>query len=426
MIDWVPGDDLGLDLPAHAEALRRGGAEWLTRAFRASGALGQSGSVRRITQCEELVVGGTGAKLLLSVEYAGMAGDLPTDLFVKFSRNFEDRIRDANRHHMLPEIRFASLSRDPAFPIAVPLCLFADQEAATATGILITERIAYGQRAIEPHRPKCMDHLLDDSLAHYRVIVSALGRLAGSHKAGKLGPAADERFPLDIDSLVAGNPNPYGPQRLTARVESLAEFVSGYPQLFPEGVADPGFLAGFAEEAPRFLARDDEIKAHLHADMDYIALCHWNANIDNAWFWREPDGSLHCGLIDWGSVGQIHLAMALWGSLSGAEPEIWNDHLDDLLRRFIEEYAASGGPRLGLGLLRDHLELYVMMMGLSSLMEAPRRIRMEIPEPSVLSGPRDPLLERHDLARVQLKITANMLNFWRKSDLGRHLREGRR
>ena len=29
-----------------------------------------------------------------------------------------------------------------------------------------------------------------------------------------------------------------------------------------------------------------------------IALCHWNANIDNAWFWREPDGALRCGLID--------------------------------------------------------------------------------------------------------------------------------
>jgi hypothetical protein len=31
------------------------------------------------------------------------------------------------------------------------------------------------------------------------------------------------------------------------------------------------------------------------------------------------------------------------GALSGAEPFIWNEHLDELLTVFIEEYAAQGG-----------------------------------------------------------------------------------
>ena len=37
--DWARGDRLGLDLPTHIEALRSGGAEFLTRALHASGAL---------------------------------------------------------------------------------------------------------------------------------------------------------------------------------------------------------------------------------------------------------------------------------------------------------------------------------------------------------------------------------------------------
>jgi hypothetical protein len=37
--EWVPGDMLGLPIPAHSEALRIAGKSFLTDAFRASGAL---------------------------------------------------------------------------------------------------------------------------------------------------------------------------------------------------------------------------------------------------------------------------------------------------------------------------------------------------------------------------------------------------
>ena len=423
IIDWVRGDALGIDLPAHAAALEQGGAEWLTRAFRAFGTLDDNTRVKRITQCEELVVGGTGAKMLLSVEYGEPAPELPRDLFVKFSRNFRDSLRDDNRHHMRAEVQFAALSRDPAFPIAVPRCLYTDYEAATGTGVLITERIAYGQGAIEPQLHKCMDHLMPDALSHYREIITSLARLAGAHKSGKLGPAAERDFPLDIGRFMVRDRVRYDFETLTERAARLAAFVSDYSRLFPENVAEPRFLAGFVEDAPHYLSREDAIKTFLHADTDYIALCHWNANIDNGWFWRDDAGELHNGLIDWGSVGQIHLAMAIWGCLSGAEPEIWNEHLDELLGLFVDEYRLSGGPCLDPQLLRTHLELYVMMMGLAWLMEAPPRIQSEIPEPAVLEGPHDPLLASNELARVQLKITANMLNVWQRRDLGRYLRD---
>lgn len=420
--DWARGDALGIDLPADASALGDGGAAWLTRAFRASGALAAGAAVAAITRLDEWNIGGTGAKAFLSVDYGGTAPDLPTELFVKFSRNFTDPFRDNARHHMEGEVRLAALSREPAFPVAVPLCLYADFERASGTGVLITERIAYGRGPIEPHHLKCMDHLLPDALGHYRTLMTALARLAGAHKSGRLGQEVDRHFPLDVAKLIASDRNPYDRGRLTRRVERLADFVAAHPQLFPAKVTDPAFLARLIAEAPGFLDREDAIRADLHARADHIALCHWNANIDNGWFWRHDDGTLRCGLIDWGSVGQMPLAMTLWGCLSGAEPELWDDHLDELIALFAAEYAASGGPRIDTAALTRELELKVMTMGLAWLVDAPARIRLEIPEPSVLTGPHDPLLAKHEQARVQLRMVANVLNLWAARDLGRHLR----
>jgi len=41
------------------------------------------------------------------------------------------------------------------------------------------------------------------------------------------------------------------------------------------------------------------------------------------------------------NAGQISVAQSVSGAISGAEPFIWNEHLDELLTVFIEEYAAQ-------------------------------------------------------------------------------------
>src|ERR1700712_3588754 len=107
IIDWARGDIFGLDFPAHPAALKSGGPEFLTRAFRTSGTLAQDNSGTHITGLEEWLLGGTGVKALLSVAYQRDAPGLPRDLFVKFSRNFHDKVRDGGRHHMPPEVRLA-------------------------------------------------------------------------------------------------------------------------------------------------------------------------------------------------------------------------------------------------------------------------------------------------------------------------------
>ena len=153
---WVTGDRLGISFPAHPDALRDGGVAFLTKAFHTSGVL-DSNAVVRIDRCEEVTGGSTGRKMLLDIEYRTARRDLNTDLFVKFSRDFDDPVRDRGRTQMESEFKFALLSLTPGFPIAVPHTQFADYHRETGTGILISERIPFGVNGIERQYHKCLD-----------------------------------------------------------------------------------------------------------------------------------------------------------------------------------------------------------------------------------------------------------------------------
>ncbi len=420
IIDWARGDIFGLDFPAHPEALNAGGPDFLTRAFRSSGALAADNSVTRITALDEWTLGGTGVKALLSVAYERDAPGLPHDLFVKFSRNFRDKVRDGGRFHMPPEVRLANASRGPDFPVAVPKCFFADIQQDTLTGIIITERIPYGQGAVEPHYPKCMDQILPEPLAHYRALVSNLARLSGTYKSGRLGDGAARDFPFDLDAMAARRPR-FEVPLLVKRINRLAEFILQHPHLVPAHIADPAFLDGFRADAVLVAEQQDDMMRFLHSRPEMIALCHMNANIDNAWFWREPDGALRAGLIDWGSVGQMSVASSIWGCIGAAEPETHDRHLDDLLALFVAEYARAGGPILDPRELARHLELHVMMSALH-MTTAPPAILREVPDPGAATDRYDPVFTANETARVQLKITVSLLNMWARRDLGGLLR----
>lgn len=86
---WAPGEIFGLHVPADVESLLSGGTDFLTRAFRASGAMSADNRVSRIVGWKEFHGGGTGKKLVLTVAYDAPAAGLPEELFVKFSRNFD-------------------------------------------------------------------------------------------------------------------------------------------------------------------------------------------------------------------------------------------------------------------------------------------------------------------------------------------------
>ena len=415
---WVVGDSLALAMPADASALREGGTAWLTRAFRACGALASDNAVVRITECAECTGGSTGRKLLLAVEYARPAPGLHEQLFAKFSRDFDDPIRDQGREQMALEVRFAALSRASNFPIAVPACYYADYQAVSGTGLLITQRIGFGRDGIEPHYGKCLDDQMPEALAHYEALVKSLARLAGVDQAQGLPADLVAGFGFDPGRLSVGERAFYSERQLQSRVSRYADFAERHEALLPSAIRSADFIERLMRDAPRFPQHEAAIRAHLQADVDAIALCHWNANVDNAWFWREPNGELACGLMDWGCVSRMHVAMALWGCMSAADSSLWDRHFDGLLDLFVDELHRSGGARLDRRKLQDQLLLYVALMGLTWLLDAPAYLRSLVPELQVIGDRRDPRLRDNEAARTQLQMLTNFLSLWQGRDIG--------
>ena len=419
--DWVSGDQYDIDFPAHAEALRAGGTAFLTTAFHAAGVLAAGNSVTAISRCAEVGGGSTGRKLALSVRYRQPAAGLHTELFVKFSRDFDDPIRDRGRAQMEQEVRLAALALSEDFPIAVPRPQFGDYHRESGTGILITERIGFGANGIEPQYQKCLDYRMPDPFGHYRSLLTTVARLAGTQQSGRLPRRIVDRFPLDLAGGTVGEQAPITEDKLNRRLSRLAEFATAHAHLLPERVREPAFLRRLAREAPRVLAQEPAVWGYLAGNPDYIALCHWNANVDNAWFFTDAAGRLRCGLMDWGCVGRMNVAMAIWGALCAAETTLWDEHFDDLLQTFADEVRRSGGARLDPAELRRQVLLYAAVMGITWLLDVPDRLRVRL-GPDTASVTRfDPRIGSDESLRAPLQMLTNVLNLWASHPLGEML-----
>ncbi|MBW8784107.1 MAG: hypothetical protein JF593_05640 [Novosphingobium sp.] len=416
--DFVRGDDTGLAIPAHTDALREAGAAFLTAAFRAFGAIGSDNAVRRITRWEEVRAGNSGHKLALSVEYERPDAALDTELFVKFSRDFADPFRDRRRHELQAEVRLAELSRHSAFPVTVAKPYFADFHQASGTGLLIMRSIRFGEGGIEPRHVKCMDHMLPNALECYRATVTALARLAAAHRAGRLSPDVERLFPYDRPAATADLSWTWDVASLRAAIQRLRDFAARAPQLLPPAASDRAFLDRLERDALAFLHHEQAVRSFLHADPDLIALCHWNTNLDNAWFWRDAGGQLQCGLLDWGMVRQMNVAYGLWGGLSAADPTMLEQHLDELLVLFAAELAVNGGPRLELSELRLHFDLALALIGIALMLDLPRLIDERLPEALTARGPHDRLVCSDTVVHGFLTVSGNFLNLWARHDFG--------
>ncbi|BAX92656.1 hypothetical protein [Mycobacterium shigaense] len=153
------------------------------------------------------------------------------------------------------------------------------------------------------------------------------------------------------------------------------------------------------------------------ADADYVALCRWNANIDNAWFWCDPGGILRCGLMDWGCVGQMNLGMAIWGALSAAETGMWDNHFGELRRLFVAEVHRCGGPELDADRLRRHTLLYAAAMGVAWLLDVPALTRKRFGADAPHDR-RDPRIRDDESLRAPLQMLSNLLSAWERHGVG--------
>lgn len=68
------------------------------------------------------------------------------------------------------------------------------------------------------------------------------------------------------------------------RIRRLAEFGDEHPGLLPEAANSAGFVERMLADVGRIAAAEDTVIAWLRDTGAHSALCHWNANVDNAWF----------------------------------------------------------------------------------------------------------------------------------------------
>ena len=118
--------------------------------------------------------------------------------------------------------------------------------------------------------------------------------------------------------------------------------------------------------------------------------------------------------MDWGCVSQLNLAMAIWGSLSAAETDVWDSHFDGFLELFCGEVRASGGPTLEPAEVGLQVTLYTVLMGVTWLMDVPGLIRAKAPHATKRT---DPAIRDDESVRAPLQMLTNVLNLWERSDV---------
>ncbi|WP_461160071.1 hypothetical protein [Sphingobium sp. TomMM35A] len=334
----APGDHYGLAFPISPKMLAEFGTAFLTKAFRASGVMSADNEVTEIVELKPVGVPGASERSLLTLAYARDEPGLHTHLFAKFP--------PADPDHKFGLIRLGSgevdmqrLGSEIDLPVTTAKYYFGDHCARTTNFILITERIAFGVPPVEPAYRKGYDHEIGGVEEHYALLARSLAHLVAAHKCGRLGPEIESLFPF------GGAARDFDPVRdAGAKIARLSTFVTQTaPQLFVAEAREPSFMERWAEDVLFGLEHKDAVIAYLHANRDYTGLCHPNLNVDNAWYWRDPAGRRHVGLLDWGGAGQMSIAQALSGMMMMPQPLRYAELVDLVLGTFVEELADKSG-----------------------------------------------------------------------------------
>jgi hypothetical protein len=209
------------------------------------------------------------------------------------------------------------------------------------------------------------------------------------------------------------------PDQIRERVARYADFATRCPQLLPASIRSDAFIAQLMEQAPRSVEQAEALRqARQDGATDLMAFCHWNANIDNAWFWRGDDGELACGLLDWGNVGQVNVVTALSSCLTFAEPDFVVGHLDHLLSLFAMVFEEAGGGPLDPDALELQLRVQMVSGGLEWPLGAVALIERHVEDLATVTDRFDPRIADHELPRTQLHLLTMYLTLWQRSDPG--------
>lgn len=380
-----PGAIYGLEFPWNEATLERMGPEWLTKAFHTVGSMDKDNKVTKIILEKKIKVttGNNGGKFLFEVRYAKPDPDLHTKLFAKVPFPYEgvtknDRLSSSvnKQPAELYEIN-AYRYLEATLPMKTPRFYFGDISNTTSNWILITERIDFfdfdgnnfGKPSGEIPRPlppfviegpydKCIDtgNLRGDHEEYYLLLTRVGAKMAGLAKSGQMGSEellmTSFRACPDHNNPALWGMNPVAasgepPQHCLTKVNMGIEMFSDWARaIFPPYVCTDAFKSKFRTTMLTLNAYAAEVGYWMHMNNDYTALGHMNLNVDNAYFWRDADGKLDCGVFDWGGMGTSSYGVKLWWFYYCMDYEVLAAGLPKFCQTFCEEYKSNGGPEL--------------------------------------------------------------------------------
>jgi len=399
----------GLNFPWTEAKLIEFGPEWLTQAFWKAGTLEKDNRVMKIIPEEKIKItaGNNAGKFLFEVQYQRNRANLHTKLFAKVPfvmtpATKTDRLSSSvyKQPMDLCEIQTYRLFED-LLPVKTPKLYFGDISNETSNFILITERIPFVEvgglrKKKEPLNPyeiegpydKCMDvQLRGSSKEYYLLLMVQSGRIAGYHKAGKMGSedfvsANLSKPPGSPDNPMAFGMNAFGcsgeaPKSYVKKLDTAVKFFGATAKVvFPEYAPTEAFQKKYRDTMLLWNVYAMELEYYKCSNLDYVALGHVNLNIDNAYFWRDDAGTLDCGVIDWGGFGVSSVGRKVYWILNCSDFENIRDNLDDYMDAFITSYRESGGPQLDPDVFRADVYL-TALANLSQMCAAiPNSIKM--------------------------------------------------
>jgi len=282
-----------------------------------------------------------------------------------------------------PEMDFARILSAGA-PMKCPKYYFGDICLSTGTALLITEKLPlpgpsadFGPYELEAIPYKSVDYLLDKPFYYYDAMTRNIAQLAAWGKCGKLGKDIEEVFP----------PPKHPPAYFMStkqRTEHFLEVVYKYATcLVPEEILggphgevrdDDWFVKSMRKVMPEVEKSQKPILNYLFQRGDYGGFTHQNMNTDNAMFWRDDDGNVCSGFIDWGRFKRDNFARGLNnGYMCSDLCEMVQQSDEQWIKNFIDTFQASGGPKLKFEVFWEHYMLAWLLQGLAAV-DLPRQL----------------------------------------------------
>jgi len=123
-------------------------------------------------------------------------------------------------------------------------------------------------------------------------------------------------------------------------------FMERAPHVFPEDLVKKSYVDKFLQEAEEMASYCCEMTLYFKVMPEYTALAHPNAQVDNAYYWRDEAGKMECGLLDWDGCTMQPMPQCLGNAWMGAEADMMDEHEEKLIAHFLDEYKKASGEEL--------------------------------------------------------------------------------